>query len=234
MNGIINNALKAFGDFVPVMRDKENVKCVLLAKKRDEILVAISGMDNQEERDPMKQMQDQNSLLGMIREALCDSGVLKNAKKGVPSYPVVIPIGGDVFYKDTRFNENGVKEERCEFLSDFGGQLPKDRRRDFSCVEKKLLAWSNNSKSEMSKLDWIICRYTPCWRCKEIAEDLPNFYCFGAGEAYNLIIESNPHLVCFKLNDSENLFLQVTAADGLVAGKYIDFDSGYVFIKNFI
>ena len=234
MSKTIDNVLKAFSDFIPAMRNKEKAKCVLLARKCDEILISISGTNDPEEGEPMKRMQDKSTLLGMIYEALRESGVLQNAKKGVPSYPTVVTVSGDVFYKDTRFNESGAKEDRREFLKDFDGELPKDRRRDFSCVEKKLLAWSNNSKSEMSKYDWIICRYTPCWRCKEIVEDLPNFYCFGNGEAYNLILESNPHLVCFKLNDSENLFLQVAAGEGHVVGKYIDFDSGYVFIKDFI
>ena len=222
---------KKFEDFARRMKNIANGKrCLLLAKKGKAFYFTVSGTNIKNAKDKKEYEEFSSEMRNKTEEAILDLGLTKKDKFEI----VTVPVTDSILFKDEQYGaESGPSIRYITYQSPLN-HVVRGKAFDFSCVERKLLAYFGNSKTALAECEYLICRYIPCWRCAWVAMGLPNFFCFGYKKPFRLVMTEGMPLICHQLSMGDGALVALN--DATVFGDENPFGVGpnYTFIKDFI
>lgn len=197
----------AFDDFISVLiRNDCDRKCLLIAKTVNDLFFSVSGTKDHKNSCKKEYFDMLQDLKKKIDESY--QAVYPNCKKNNDKFAIkYIPISDKVLFKRNKLDEGGEFFEFHSFESEKNGKYS---LREYSCVERKTLAFFDNDLTSMDACNYIICRYLPCKMCYYAVRHLSNFYVFGEGFVYRIFIPENIHLPDHSLNSCQSLLYELS------------------------
>ena len=165
--------MEAFKDLFHKMLEEvegfAECRCLLLAKENDLLYLVVSGYEEfkphfmREYSDWVKQA---DGVLVTVRDLL-------RAMRH-PETPVLAKSNESILRKEEfLLKDEGKTGYRLISLKE---SLPSVNENDFSCCERKLLAYLENNVDAFRSLNFVICKYKTCRKCSWLMKGQSNMY----------------------------------------------------------
>lgn len=223
-----DSLLNQFNEFIDVMLSDNDLRkrCLLIGKTDKKFYLVVSGLSD---------FCGDNDTQTNVKKII--DGFIEDIRKLVKIfYPLMnsndcieyVYASDNILFRNIVINDVAGK---CVSFDTYGANKEnKSRRRDFSCVERKLLAKFNNSVTALTKFDFLICRYKPCRMCYWTVQSLSNLYCFEDDKIYRIFIPENVFFPNYLLTAEQQLvlFLEGKHAENK---NHLCLGENYVFVK---
>lgn len=212
MDADFNKIIKIYKIMLNKVNNKDCNRCVLIAKRENKFYITVSGIEDFS--DAQKAINNLTIDVEKSLHSMYD-------KEHILEYAC---ISDQVLYENlTDDLENGIHSAMIPYGN---VKNAKYNHRKFSCCERKLLAKFDNNISNLMLMNYIICKYTPCYMCYPFVKTLPNFYAYDSQNIYKIIMPNN--FIIAKLSNEYRLLLELTNDNCNIS---IDTGDNYLFVK---
>ncbi len=216
---LLYNDIKVnFCEFLIIFRNKTKNRCLLIGLKNNSLYITISGIND------FDSYENLHNEFNMLLENL---GLNKDNNLKIE----YVKFSDKVLYRKKIINPLNEKKIIYENFSQIEESDKEKRRRDFSCTERKLLAYLGNNITEIENFKFIVCRYLPCRMCYWVIEGLTNFYVFDSGDCFRIVIQKKICFINIDLNDSQKLVLLLHDNYRDRNDVFLCFGENYIYIK---
>lgn len=201
----IKKALDIFSECVRCLKDNGRNRCLLIAKSKENFIYSVSGIcDGIDDAGKLyKIRKDINGKLNELIGKVFPKITFRKTKRIVE----YASMDDNVLFKDEFVKEGIGRQYNFEKFGNIKNGIYNHRH--YSCVERKLLAKFENSLTEIGDCDYIVCRYLPCKYCYWVVQSLSNFYVFGNGEMFRIMIPQNFNFNVVALSVDQRLLIEI-------------------------